>query len=444
MVSGRGVVDGGVLKPRKTKKSKFDKTVTAPQVCAAFNSDKIYQMKFASRLDHVETSAIRELFKLLGKPGIISFAGGFPDSAMFDVEGLQEATDKVFQQEPGGALQYGATEGYPALREALSQFMASKGVQVAPDGLIVTTGSQQALDLIGKTLVSDNDTVLVEAPTFLATIQCFRLYGAQVMGVPIDADGVQVDALEALIAQHKPQFVYLIPTFGNPSGATLSLERRKRILELAVRTQTVLVEDDPYGDLYFDQPPPPSLLALSADVPGSRELLVYCGSLSKVLSPGLRIGWMIAPPELLAKATMCKQFSDAHTSTFAQATAAQYLRAGRMPATLDRVRAVYAERARTMSQLLQAQLGSAFQFTPPGGGLFVWGQLTGQGPSGAQTLQDASELARRAIDQGVAFVPGAPFYAHNPNPAALRLSFATVGLDKIQEGVGRLAKALLG
>jgi DNA-binding transcriptional MocR family regulator len=158
----------------------------------------------------------------------------------------------------------------------------------------------------------------------------------------------------------------------------------------------------------------------------------------------LRIGWMIAPPELLAKATMCKQFSDAHTSTFAQATAAQYLRAGRMPATLDRVRAVYAERARTMSQLLQAQLGSAFQFTPPGGGLFVWGQLTGQGPSGAQTLQDASELARRAIDQGVAFVPGAPFYAHNPNPAALRLSFATVGLDKIQEGVGRLAKALLG
>jgi DNA-binding transcriptional MocR family regulator len=357
---------------------------------------------------------------------------------------LHEATDRVFQQEPGGALQYGATEGFPALREALSQFMASKGVQVAPEGLIVTTGSQQALDLIGKTLVSDNDTVLVEAPTFLATIQCFRLYGAQVLGVPIDADGVQVDALEALIAQHKPQFVYLIPTFGNPSGATLSLERRKRILELAVRTQTVLVEDDPYGDLYFDQPPPPSLLALSADVPGSRELLVYCGSLSKVLSPGLRIGWMIAPPELLAKATMCKQFSDAHTSTFAQATAAQYLKAGRMPATLDRVRAVYAERAHTMGQLLQEHLGSAFSFTPPGGGLFVWGELTGHGSSGQSSLQDAAQLARRAIDQGVAFVPGAPFYAHNPNPAALRLSFATVGLDKIQDGVGRLAKALLG
>jgi DNA-binding transcriptional MocR family regulator len=238
--------------------------------------------------------------------------------------------------------------------------------------------------------------------------------------------------------------VYLIPTFGNPSGATLSLERRKRILELAVRTQTVLVEDDPYGDLYFDQPPPPSLLALSADVPGSRELLVYCGSLSKVLSPGLRIGWMIAPPELLAKATMCKQFSDAHTSTFAQATAAQYLKAGRMPATLDRVRAVYAERAHTMGQLLQEHLGSAFSFTPPGGGLFVWGELTGHGSSGQSSLQDAAQLARRAIDQGVAFVPGAPFYAHNPNPSALRLSFATVGLDKIQEGVGRLAKALLG
>ena len=278
-------------------------------------------MQFASRLDNVETSAIRELFKLLGTPGIISFAGGFPDSAMFDVEGLKEASAKALNEEAGGALQYGATEGYEPLRTQLSAFMRTKGVDVDPAGLIVTTGSQQALDLLGKTMISPGDKVIVEGPTFLATIQCFRLYGAQLISAPIDAHGVKTEELEALIAEHKPKFVYLIPTFGNPSGAMLTLERRKKVLELAVKYQTLIVEDDPYGDLYFNEAPPPSIMALSKDVPGSRELLAHCGSLSKVLSPGLRIGWMIAPAELLAKATMCKQFSDAHTSTFAQATA---------------------------------------------------------------------------------------------------------------------------
>lgn len=253
-------------------------------------------MQFASRLDNVETSAIRELFKLLGKPGIISFAGGFPDSAMFDVEGLKEASQKALTEEPGGALQYGATEGYEPLRTQLSAFMKTKGVDVDPSGLIVTTGSQQALDLLGKTMISPGDKVIVEGPTFLATIQCFRLYGAQLISAPIDANGVKTDELEKLIAEHKPRFVYLIPTFGNPSGAMLSLERRKKVLELAVKYQTLIVEDDPYGDLYFGEAPPPSILALAKDVPGSRELLAHCGSLSKVLSPGLRIGWMIARP----------------------------------------------------------------------------------------------------------------------------------------------------
>ena len=395
-------------------------------------------MQFAERLNNVETSAIRELFKLLGKPGIISFAGGFPDSAMFDVDGIRDAANKALAEEPGGALQYGATEGYNPLREQLAAFMGSKGVQVAADGLIVTTGSQQALDLIGKTLVDPGAKVIVEAPTFLATIQCFRLYGAQVIGAPIDAQGVQVDQLEQLITEHKPRFVYLIPTFGNPSGATLSLERRKRILELAVKTKTVVIEDDPYGDLYFGEAPPPSLMALTAQVPGSRDWLVHCGSLSKVLSPGLRVGWMIAPPELLAKATMCKQFSDAHTSTFAQATAAQYLKAGRMPATLAQVRQVYAGRAKTMGECLRKELGDAIEFTQPGGGLFFWARLTGAGGK----IKDGNELAKRAIEKGVAFVPGAPFFATNPDLSSLRLSFATVGEDKIREGVERLGRAI--
>jgi len=398
-------------------------------------------MQFADRLNNVETSAIRELFKLLGKPGIVSFAGGFPDSAMFDVDGIREASQQVLSQEPGAALQYGATEGYNPLREQLSAFMAAKGAQgVRPEDLIVTTGSQQALDLLGKTLISPGDKVIVEGPTFLATIQCFRLYGAELVSAPVDGNGVDADALERLIVEHRPKFVYLIPTFGNPSGALLSLERRRKILELAVRHQVLIVEDDPYGDLYFGEAPPPSLLALSATVPGSRELLAHCGSLSKVLSPGLRVGWLIAPAELLAKATMCKQFSDAHTSTFAQATAAQYLRSGRMPATLAKVRAVYAERAQAMGDALRRELGDAIDFVQPQGGLFVWARLTGAGGA----VADGNVLAKLAIDHGVAFVPGTPFFCANPDHATLRLSFATADVDKIRDGVARLGQALRG
>ncbi|KRC36069.1 PLP-dependent aminotransferase family protein [Acidovorax sp. Root219] len=396
-------------------------------------------MQFADRLNNVETSAIRELFKLLGKPGIISFAGGFPDSAMFDVEGIRAASNQALTDEPGAALQYGATEGYQPLREQLAAFMASKGAKdLAPENLIVTTGSQQALDLLGKTLISPGDKVIVEGPTFLATIQCFRLYGAELISAPIDENGVKTDELEKLIAEHQPKFVYLIPTFGNPSGVMLSLERRKQVLEMAVKHQTLIVEDDPYGDLYFGEAPPPSLLNLSATVPGSRELLAHCGSMSKVLSPGLRVGWMIAPAELLAKATMCKQFSDAHTSTFAQATAAQYLKAGRMPATLAKVRKVYAERAQAMGDALRKELGDAIEFVQPQGGLFVWARLTGAGGK----VADGNVLAKRAIEKGVAFVPGTPFYCANPDNATLRLSFATADVEKIREGVARLGQAL--
>ncbi|MEI6768040.1 MAG: PLP-dependent aminotransferase family protein [Betaproteobacteria bacterium] len=395
-------------------------------------------MQFSHRLDRVETSAIRELFKLLGQPGIISFAGGFPDSAMFDVQGIKEASEKVLNDSPASALQYGATEGYPALREELALFMKSKGVQdIDASGLIVTTGSQQALDLVGKTMLDEADTALVEAPTFLATIQCFRLYGPKVLGVPIDEHGVRVDLLEEMIQKHRPKLIYLVPTFGNPSGAMLSLDRRLKVLELAVKYETLVVEDDPYGDLYFASEPAPSMLSLAHRVPGSREWLVYCGSLSKVLSPGLRVGWMVAPQAMLQKATMCKQFSDAHTSTFAQATAAQYLKSGRMPNTLTHVREVYAERALAMGQSLREHFAESLEFNQPQGGLFFWAKLTGAKGG----LADGSAFAKKAIEHGVAFVPGAPFFADHPDHSTLRLSFATSGSDLIRQGIERLAKA---
>jgi 2-aminoadipate transaminase len=389
-------------------------------------------MQFATRLNNIETSAIRELFKLLGKPGIISFAGGFPDAALFDSEGIRQAADLALTKNPAAVLQYGATEGYNPLREQLSLYMLGKGASVKPEELIVTTGSQQALDLIGKTMISPGDKVIVEAPTFLATIQCFRLYGADLIGAPIDAHGVKVDELERLIVAHKPKLIYLIPTFGNPSGAMLSLERRKRILELAVKYQTLVVEDDPYGELYFNAAPPPSMLSLSDHIAGSREWLAHCGSLSKVLSPGLRVGWMIAQPELLGKATMCKQFSDAHTSNLTQATAAEYLQMNRMDAAMARVRPTYAQRARVMCEGLKNALGDGIEFTAPEGGMFIWARLTAPGA-------DAREFAKKAIERGVAFVPGTPFFAHDPDHATLRLSFATVDIPKIEEGIARLA-----
>jgi DNA-binding transcriptional MocR family regulator len=405
-------------------------------------------MQFSKRLDNVETSAIRELFKLLGKPGIISFAGGFPDSAMFDIEGIKAASSQALNEQPGPSLQYGATEGYDPFREQLSEFMSSKGISgVGPHQLIVTTGSQQALDLVGKTLLEPGDVVLVEAPTFLATIQCFRLYGPTVLGVPIDKHGVLVDVLEQMIIKHRPKVIYLVPSFGNPSGALTSLERRLKILELCVKFKTIVIEDDPYSDLYFTpNPPPDSLLALSPQVPGSRDWLVYCGSLSKVLSPGLRLGWMVGHPEFLSRATMCKQFGDAHTSTFAQATAAFYLKSGRMPATLEKVRSVYAQRARVMEECLKQEMGHSIKFDAPLGGLFFWAKLTGLMPDGSphlNTALDGAVLAKKAIEHKVAFVPGAPFFASNADHQTLRLSFATADEQRIKDGIKRLSQAIL-
>lgn len=392
------------------------------------------QSLLAPRLQNVETSAIRELFKVLGKPGLISFAGGFPDAALFDVEGLKAAADSAFANDAARALQYGATEGFEPLREAIVDLMKVRGAAIANTDILVTTGSQQGLDLLGKVLIGDGDTVLTEAPTFLAAIQAFKLYGAKVAGVPTDEDGLDVDALETMLAAARPKFLYVIPNFGNPSGALMSLERRKRLLDVAVRHNLLLVEDDPYGELYFDAPPPPSLYALSQQTDGAQGRVIYLGSLSKVVAPGLRVGWMIAPQPVLGNAVMVKQFADAHTSTFAQATAAAYLRSHRLDTVLPRTRAAYAERAHAMAGGLRALLPEAeLTFNRPRGGMFLWGALPGR---------NAGDVAKVAIERGVAFVPGAAFYPVDPDRSTLRLSYATSSLAQVEEGVRKLAGAI--
>jgi len=394
------------------------------------------QSLLAPRLQNVETSAIRELFKVLGKPGLISFAGGFPDSALFDVEGLTAAANSALATDAARALQYGATEGFEPLREAIVALMKVRGATVANTDILVTTGSQQGLDLLGKVLIGEGDTVLTEAPTFLAAIQAFKLYGAKVAGVPTDADGLDVHALEKTLATatSRPKFLYVIPNFGNPNGALMSLERRQRLLELAVHHNLLIVEDDPYGELYFDAPPPPSLYALSQKTDGAQGRVVYLGSLSKVLAPGLRVGWMIAAQPVLGNAVMVKQFADAHTSTFAQATAAAYLRSNRLDAVLPRTRAAYAERAHAMANGLRALLPETeLTFNRPRGGMFLWGALPGR---------NAGDVAKVAIERGVAFVPGAAFYPVDPDRSTLRLSYATSSLAQVEEGVRKLAGAI--
>ena len=392
-------------------------------------------MQFADRLNNVETSAIRELFKLLGKPGIISFAGGFPDSAMFDVEGIRAASNAALAEEPGAALQYGATEGYNPLREQLAAFMTAKGAtDVAADNLIVTTGSQQALDLLGKTLVSPGDKVIVEGPTFLATIQCFRLYGAELISAPIDGNGVKTDELEKLIAEHKPKFVYLIPTFGNPSGAMLSLERRKAVLEMAVKHNTLIVEDDPYGDLYFGDAPPPSLLNLSATVPGSRDLLVHCGSLSKVLSPGLRIGWLVAPPPIMDKLVIAKQAADLHTNALAQRILHRFLTDNDLDAHIATIIRAYGRQKEAMIAAIRDHFPAGVQCTDPEGGMFLWVTL----PEGMSSMA----LFDAAIRKKVAFVPGTPFYVDRKDSNTLRLNFSCSDEPTIVEGIRRLGTSI--
>ena len=382
--------------------------------------------------------ACGELVEGGGQPGLIWVAGGFPDSARFDVEGLKAAADGALNTDAARALQYGATEGFEPLREAIVTLMKSRGANVANTDILVTTGSQQGLDLLGKVLIGEGDTVLTEAPTFLAAIQAFKLYGAKVAGVPTDGDGLDVDALEKVLAGGgavaRPKFLYVIPNFGNPSGALMSLERRKRLLDVAVRHNLLIVEDDPYGDLYFDAAPPPSLYALSQQTDGAQGRVIYLGSLSKVVAPGLRVGWMIASQPVLGNAVMVKQFADAHTSTFAQATAAAYLRSNRLDTVLPRTRAAYAERAHAMANGLRALLPETeLTFNRPRGGMFLWCALPGR---------NAADVAKVAIERGVAFVPGAAFYPVDPDRSTLRLSYATSSLAQVEEGVRKLAHAI--
>jgi DNA-binding transcriptional MocR family regulator len=368
--------------------------------------------EFTAPFQNPSGSPIRELFKYLGEPGMISFAGGYPASDLFDVDGLQQAAARAYQ-DPNSCLQYGPTDGLPRLKHELVNLMAHRGVSCALNEMLMTTGSQQGLDLLLRVLVSPGDVVLTEQPAYPATLQALKLQQARVVTVPVDAHGLDVDHLATLLASGtfaRPKLLYTVPTFANPTGATITRERRIALLRLAVQYRFLIVEDDPYGDLRFSGDAVPSIISLAAEVDGSRDWVVHFAS----------------------RCVIAKQTVDLCSAPWTQAIAAEYLAAGALERHLPRITAMYGRKCEALCEALRSQFGDTLQFHRPEGGMFVWARIEGI---------DASALLQRAIDNKVMFVPGKAFFADRLDPASLRLSFAAPGIADIEEGAKRLRRA---
>ncbi len=385
----------------------------------------------SAQLAGVRSSPVRDILELTQRDEVISFAGGLPAPELFPAELIAAGFASALAPTVAArALQYSCTEGDPQLRELLAERFALRGLPASAGELLVTTGSQQALGLVAAVLLDRGDAVLVENPSYLAALQCFSLAGARMVPVPCDDDGIDPDALPALIAEHHPKFLYLVPTFQNPTGRTLPDERRRRLAEVAAEHGLWIVEDDPYGELRYDGVP----LAPIASYHGAGDRTVSVSSLSKVLAPGLRLGWLRAPEALLSPLTIAKQAADLHTSTVDQHAARMALQAADIDEHIDRICAEYRRRRDALLGGLEGALPAGSTFNRPAGGMFVWARL----PAG----WDASTLLVAALRHDVAFVPGAPFFAVEPDPRTLRLSFTTHRPAQIVEGLARLQAAV--
>jgi len=386
---------------------------------------------FANRMDGVTGSAIRELFKLMGDPEIISFGGGNPAKESFPVETVERITADVLKKNGVNILQYGGTEGYLPLREAyLTHMAAPRGLGGSVDEVLITTGSMQGLDLACKIFLNPGDTMLVEAPTFLGALQAFTIYQANKVPVPMDDEGVIIDALEELMRTKKPKLFYCIPTFQNPTGRTLGLERRKKIAELAEKYDVMVLEDDPYCDLRYSGDPLPPIKTF--DKSGHVILL---SSFSKILSPGMRLGVAHGTPEIIRKMTICKQCTDTHTTLLTQAVAAQFLNEGLLPGHLKSILPGYAEKLNTMLDAMDEFFPQGVKYQKPDGGLFVWGEL----PEGADVLP----LLKRATSEPeykVAYIPGEHFFVDGSGKNTFRLNFSSETVERLRIGMERLGK----
>lgn len=393
--------------------------------------------RYAQRTQRIQSSAIRELLKLTEQPDVISFAGGLPAPDVFPVKEFQEACQKVLADHGPQALQYSTTEGYRPLRELIARHTARYGIVVRPENILITSGSQQALDLIGKVFINPGDRLVVESPTYLGALQAWNAYQAEYIPVPLDDDGLQTEKLEEAL-RTSPKFLYVLPNFHNPAGVTLSLERRKRLIELADHYGVPIIEDDPYGQLRYEGDHLPPLVVLDHEVRGGTPYsgnVIYLSTFSKTLAPGLRLGWMIAPEEVIKKLVQAKQGADLHTSTFAQMVAYEVARGGFLDRHVRFIRQVYRERRDAMLRALERSFPQGVRWTRPQGGLFLWVILP-------EPL-DASEILAAAIEEErVAFVPGAVFFPDGSGRNTLRLNFSYMSPEKIEEGIKRLARVL--
>jgi len=385
----------------------------------------------ARRAEKMNPSVIREILKVTEKPGIISFAGGLPSPKTFPVEAMLEATQQVLTHDGRASLQYAASEGYGPLREWVAHDLLKQGMQVSPDQVLITTGSQQGLDLVAKILIDADSRILVETPTYLGALQAFTPMEPRVVSVDSDDSGVLAEDLRAKAGQgaERARFVYLLPNFQNPTGRTMTEARRAAVAAVAAEAGLPIIEDNPYGDLWFDTAPPPSLASRHPD--GT----VYLGSFSKILAPGLRLGYLVAPRALYPKLLQAKQAADLHTPSFNQRIVSEVLKNGFIDRHVPTIRALYKQQCEAMLAALDHEMaGLDFSFNRPAGGMFLWARL----PEGV----DAVGLLPKAVDKNVAFVPGAAFYADHADPRTLRLSFVTASVDQINTGVAALAQAI--
>jgi 2-aminoadipate transaminase len=382
---------------------------------------------FAGRMRAMRPSTIREILKVTAQPEIISFAGGLPAPELFPVAAVRAAADSVLAKHGPEALQYGPSEGFPALREWIAGEVRARGAKATASEVLVTNGSQQVLDLVGKVFLNPGDVVLTENPTYLAAIQAFQTLEAKFVPVPADEHGLMPEAIPGLVRLHRPKFLYTIPTFQNPTGNTLPAGRRQQLARTAAEHNLLIIEDDPYGKLrYRGDDVPPIKHWDEADG------VLYVSTFSKTIAPGFRLGWVVAPPDIFAQLLIVKQASDLHTSSFDQRVAYAYLTQNDQAVHLEKIRSAYGERFNVMDSALQAEMPAGYRWTKPEGGMFLW--VTGP------VQLDGMALLQRAIERKVAFVPGRDFFPKDAGSNFLRLNYSNSTPERIREGVRRLAR----
>ncbi len=399
-----------------------------------------WEYRYAHRTKMMGSSVIRELLKFTEQPDIISFAGGLPAPEVFPVTEFQEACNHVLTEQGAQALQYSTTEGYLPLREMIARHTGRYSVKVTADNIMITSGSQQALDFIGRLFINRGDYVVVESPTYLGALQAWNAYGAQYISVPSDEHGMIVDKLEEAL-RIGPKFIYVLPNFQNPSGSTMNIERRKRLILLADQYGVPIIEDDPYGQLRYDGEHIPSVVYLDSryrnDGDDSGEYtgnVIYLSTFSKLLAPGLRLAWVIAPPQVIRKLVMTKQAADLHTSSFNQHVAYEVAKGGFLDEHVKVIRSTYKERRDVMLEMMDEMFPPEVRWTRPQGGMFLWAML----PEGV----DAAEVLKEALIRKVAFVPGAAFHPNGGGKNTMRLNFSFSSPDTIREGITRLGTTL--